>query len=263
MSFTKEIGFYFFQLKSNFENKRALRISFFSQVIGMFLSNISFFVIWMVFSHALGPINGWGVRETFGMLSMSIFTFGVVHTFFGSTATLIYRVPNGAFDSFLTKPKSLYLRILNHEFNVSALGDLIQGILGLIILMIWAKPSFEAVLIVFLMMPTAVIAMISFSMTTDCIVFWLPHAQHLSYALRDLILLPSTQPISLLQGPLRFIYLFAIPVLCVAGLPIEAFTHLDWRRVALSYAISIGWFLLSYWVLSVSLKRYESGNIIG
>ena len=263
MSFSKELRFYFFQLKKNFENKRVLRINFIMQVVGMFTSNLSFFIIWMVFSNALGPINGWGIRETFGMLCVSIFTFGIVHTFFGSIATLVTRVPTGAFDSFLTKPKSLYLRILNHEFSVSALGDLIQGTLGLIILMIWAKPSLEAVLIIFLMLPPAVLAQIAFAMTADCIVFWLPHAHNLSTALRDLVLLPSTQPISLLRGPMRFIYLFVIPALVVAGLPIEAFTHKDWSIFALAYAIAIGWFLISYWVLTISLRRYESGNIIG
>ncbi len=263
MQLLNEIRFYFFQLKKNFENKRALGLSFMLQVAGMFLNNVSFFIIWMMFMNTIGTVNGWGVKETFGMLSVSMLGFGIAYTFFGSIGTLITRVPTGVFDSFLTKPKSLYLRIINHDFAVSALGDLIQGFLGVIIFVFWADSTIETFMIVLLMVIPAVMIQISFTMTFDCIAFWLPHGAPLSNALRDLILLPSTQPISLLRGTMRYIYMFAIPALVLAGLPIEAFTHIDWKMVALPYAIAFAWFGISYWTLHISLKRYESGNMIG
>ncbi len=258
-----EISFYCMQLKQNFRNQRALHMSFFLQIIGMFINNLSFFVIWIMFSRSIGPINGWGPMQTFGMLSVSILVYGIVHTFFGSTGNMHVFVPTGQFDALLTKPKSLYIRMINAEFSVSAIGDLIQGILGVIIFLCFVQPSLQQIFIILMLIPPAVIIHIAFALTCDCVAFWLPNTDSLTKALYDLIMLPSTQPISLLQGVIRFFYLFVIPALLIAGTPIEAFTTSNWKLFCLSYTIAVTWFLISYFVLKYSLRRYESGNSIG
>lgn len=238
-------------------------MSFALQIIAMFINNLSFFVIWIMFSRTIGTINGWGMMQTFGMLSVSILVYGIVHSFFGSTGGIHELVPTGQFDTFLAKPKSLYVLMINHEFRVSALGDLLQGVLGLSVFLVMTKPSLEQVFMILMLLPPAVLVHIAFAMTCDCIIFWMPHAGSLSRALFDLIMLPSTQPISLLRGFVRFVYLFAIPALLIAGLPIESFTQISWKLFALSYAIATSWFLISYYVLKISVRRYESGNSIG
>jgi ABC-2 type transport system permease protein len=90
-----EIVFFFFQWKQNIRNQQALRTSFLLQVAGMFINNIAFFVIWIMFSKTIGVINGWGAMQTFGMLCVSMLTFGIVHSLFGSTGTLTDTVPTG------------------------------------------------------------------------------------------------------------------------------------------------------------------------
>lgn len=261
--FSNEMRFHFFQLRQNFNNKKMLRTSFILQVISMFVSNISFFIIWIIFSETIGTHNGWGTLQTFGMLSIAILVFGIVHSCFGSLLTWSEKVPTGAFDAFLTKPKSLYIRIINNDFNVGALGDLIQGILGLIIFLFLSHASFSSIIMILLMIIPGVLIQIAFLNICNCVMFWLPQAHNLPAALNNFILLPATQPISLLGGTMRFIYLFIIPALLVAGLPIEAFTHASWKIFFLSYAIAIVWVIISRWIMKISLRRYDSGNSIG
>lgn len=261
--FLQEWRFHIFQMKQNFNNKRMLKTSFIIQIISMLISNLSFFIIWMVFSQTIGTHNGWGTLQTFGMLSTSILVFGIVHSCFGSLMHWYEKIPYGAFDIYLTKPKSLYIRIINSEFTVSALGDLIQGSLGIGIFLILSHASFQSVCVFFLLIIPAVIIQVSFIMICNCIVFWLPQSQRLPLALINFILLPATQPISLLDGPMRFFYLFIVPALVIGGLPVETLLHADWRLFALAYAIALFWLLLSHQILKLSIRRYESGNSIG
>jgi len=261
--FVQDWSFYFYQLRKNLKNQRALRLSFGLQILGMFLNNIAFFIIWLFFIKAIGVTNGWGVKETFGLLSVSIFTFGLSRAFFGGIGQLGDRVITGSFDSFLTKPKSLYLRILNQDFYVSALGDLIQGALGIAIFLVWAQPSPEQILLLLVMLPPAIITQASFGLISDCIIFWFPQAEQLNRAFLDLLIMPSTQPIALLEGAMRFVYIFVVPALLLAGLPIQAFIKFDWWLVALAYGVAIGWLLLSKLILRWSLKKYESANFFG
>jgi ABC-type uncharacterized transport system permease subunit len=259
----QEIFFYFFQLKKNVDNQQALRGSFWMQVVAMFLNNIAFFVIWVMFSQAIGVVNGWGPVQTFGMLGVSMMTFGIVHSFFGGLGELSEIVPNGKFDAYLTKPKILYVRTLNNNFIPTALGDLIQGLLALVIFCILVDVSWGDIALLILMIPPACVAQLSFMMICDVLVFWLPHIPMFGLALRDLIILPSTQPISLLRGALRILYLTAIPALLVAGLPIEIVTHHHYEMLLVAYVVSLCWLALSIYVFNGAVRRYESGNVIG
>ncbi len=263
MRLLREIRFFAFQIKKNFANEQVLRASFLLQSLGMFISNLSFFIIWMLFSKAVGPINGWGALQTFGMLSVSIFVFGVVHSMFGSLMSWPDTVPSGAFDVFLTKPKSLYMRVMSNRFSVSACGDLIQGIIGIGIFIHLARPEFQNCMVFFSMLIPAIIVHIAFLMLLSCVVFWLPQAPSLAQSLYNLILLPSTQPISILDGAMRFVYLFIIPALLVGGLPIETMMKPSWTMILLSYAIAAFWLLVSSRIFYLSLRRYESGNSVG
>ncbi len=263
MSLSHEIRYFLKQTQINFRNERALWLGFTMQAIGMIISNMSFFIIWIFFSKTIGIVNGWGPLQTFGMLSISIFIYGLSHSIFGSVWSWSDKVPTGAFDSLLTKPKNLYLRVISTHCSVSAFGDLIQGLAGMIIYIILTKEPFSHTVWLLIMLVPAAFIHVAFLITVMCTIFWVPQSTELGRSLGNLLLLPSTQPISLLDGILRWIYLFMFPALVVAGLPIEMFTTPDPAKLALSYGITIGWVWFSYIVFTRSVRRYESGNSIG
>lgn len=260
---SQDFRLFWVQLRKNINNEMALRSSFLIQMVGMAISNASFFIIWIFFSQAIGTVNGWGPLETFGMLCISILNFGVSSTLFGGLLHWYNLVPTGAFDTFLTKPKSVYVRIMNFRCNVGAIGDLFQGAIGLCIFIYLSDASWESVLHLTALLIPSFIINVALLMMASCVIFWIPQAPSLCQALFNIALLPTTQPISLLDGAMRFIYLFIIPVLFVAGIPIESFIDPNGKMLAIAYGTAFVWLFLSHALLSVSIKRYESGNSIG
>ena len=259
----REFKFYFFQFCQNLKNQSALRGSSWVLAISIILSNTPFFVVWLLFSRMTGPIHGWGMLQTFGMLSMAIFIFGLGTLLFGSVGTMQPHVQTGSFDIFLTKPKNLYVRIINNQALPTAIGEVIQGGVGVLIYLWLAKPTWVLILMFAALIPPAVLVQISFMITCDCIIFWLPYAQGLGKALKELIILPTAQPTSLLQGGIRIMYLTIVPALLVAGVPIEVMTFHSYKLIAVSYTVSLIWLAISVWCLNQSVRRYESGNVIG
>ena len=258
-----ELRFHAFQIRQNFNNKRVLKTSFMVQIISMCLSNTSFFIIWIMFSKTIGVQNGWGPLQTFGMLSVCLLVFGLTHSVFGSLISWFEKVPSGALDSMLNKPKSVYIRLMNNEFGIGAIGDILQGALGLVVFFFLDHTSLLAIIKLGLLIIPSILIEISFIMAGGCTMLWLPQAGSLPAALNNLILAPATQPISMLRGTLRYLYLFAIPALVISGLPIESIQNTGWAIFALSYGISLAWLAFSVWLLNISLRRYESGNSIG
>lgn len=259
-TFLKELAYYKFQFLRNVKNQRVLRGSTLVLVFGMIFSNCCFMLVWFFFSKAVGNINGWGTAQTFGVQAVAIFSFGVSFTMFGSLGSLYPHIERGSFDAFLTKPKNLYVRIMNNETLPTALGDVIHGLICLVVFCVWAEVDVGAL---WLMIPPAMLVQVSFIMAADCMAFWLPQAPGLSKAIRELLIVPTLQPISLFQGWMRILCLTLIPALVVSGLPIEVVTYHKYELIALSYIVSIAWLFLSIWILKVSVRRYESGNVIG
>lgn len=258
--FLNELSFYGFQFRRNVENQRVLRGSTLVLVLGMIFSNCTFMVVWYFFSQAIGTINGWGAAQTFGIQAIAIFTFGIGFMMFGSLGALYPHIERGSFDAFLTKPKNLYVRIGNNEMMPAVLGDLVHGFICMVMYCVWAKPNIGLLL---LMLPPAVLIQIAFTMAADCISFWLPQAPGLAKAVRELIIGPSIQPLSLFNGWMRIVCLIVVPALVVSGLPVEVVTYHKYELIVLSYIISIIWLFLSIWILKISVRRYESGNVIG
>lgn len=263
MSLRNELRYLLKQTQINFRNEKALIWSFLAQAVGMIISNSSFFIIWIFFSQTIGVVNRWGALQTFGMLSISIFIYGVTHSVLGSVWSWSDTVPTGAFDSYLTKPKNLYIRVLSMRCNVSAFGDMVQGVVGICIFIAMTKePMTHTLWLILMLIPAAVIHVV-FLMAVMSVIFWIPQSTELGRSLGNLMLMPCTQPISILDGVLRWVYLFVFPALVVAGLPIEMFTTPDVMTLVLSYAIAAGWMGISYLVFTRSVRRYESGNSIG
>ena len=258
-----EWRYYRFKWRVNVENQKALRWNFMLQAISIVINNSTFFVIWLLFSQTLGVVNGWGMPQITGALSFGLLTIGCMDTIFGSVQSLKEMVPTGSFDALLTKPKNLYLRVISQDFTPSGTGDFLQGLIGTIVYCYWIKADWTDILCLLIMLPPSLVAMISFLYTCDCLIFWLPQTPIVSTALMDLMFLPLTQPISLVRGGLRFFYLIGVPVLLVGGLPVEAVTYHRYDLIALSYAISGAWLVFSLWIFKVSVRRYESGNVIG
>lgn len=259
-AFLNELAYYKFQFIRNVRNQRVLRGSTLVLVFGMIFSNCCFMLVWTMFSKAIGPINGWGTAQTFGIQAYAIFTFGVSFTLFGSLGSLYPHIERGSFDVFLTKPKSLYVRLINNELLPTALGDVLHGLVSLSIFCLWVKPNIGLLLV---MMPPAILIQIAFVMTSDCISFWLPQAPGLAKAVKELLIVPTIQPISLFQGWMRIACLTVVPALVVSGLPVEVVTYHRYHLIAVAYAVSILWLVISIGVLKISVRRYESGNVIG
>ncbi len=152
---------------------------------------------------------------------------------------------------------------MSNRFSVSACGDLIQGIVGIGIFIYLVRPEFQHCMMFLAMLVPAVAVHMAFLMLLSCIVFWLPQAPSLAQSLYNLILLPSTQPISILDGVMRFIYLFIIPALLVGGLPIETLMKPSWKMILMAYVIAAFWLFVSKRIFHFSLRRYESGNSVG
>ena len=63
----KSIKIALVNIRKNFQNAKELKGAFITTIIGMFINNIAFIILWYNFGTMIGNINGWEPMDIFGL----------------------------------------------------------------------------------------------------------------------------------------------------------------------------------------------------
>ena len=227
------------------------------------LNNCSFLLIWIFFFQAFGKINGWGSTEVIVLQAFTALAYGLAFSFFSGAAELPVALHNGFFDSLLLTPKNLYLRILTLVTRISAIGDILFGVLFLIGYVLLAQLNLIQIGVLISLLIPATLFMINLLLITSCLGFFIPDARELGKAAFEIVFGPSLYPAGIFQGGVRFFFIFIFPALIMGGLPIEAVQEISWEKVLTIWIVAIVWTFFAISFLNIGRKRYESGNLTG
>ncbi|MFH1837934.1 MAG: ABC-2 family transporter protein [Candidatus Kuenenbacteria bacterium] len=258
----KELKFALYAIKKNIQNSAELRASFLMNIIGMSINNIVFIILWIFFVKSVGIINGWRAVDIIGLLGFNALCLGIIFSVGGGIRKLADYVASGSFDRFMLSPKNLLVRVATSSFGVSALGDMIFGIicLGIYAFLIHAT-IYQILLMVFLV----IISTIVFLATVIAIYstsFFFIDANSVTNSLFELFLTPSIFHGGAFQGIMRFIFIFIIPSLLIGALPVEIVRDISLDKLLLISVLAIFWFVFSIIFFNRAVKKYESSNFM-
>ena len=250
-------------IRKHIANEMELRFSFGLQVFGMVLNNMSLVLIWVFFFKAFGEVNRWSVAETVALQGFIALVFGIAFGFFEGVWALPRRVHYGTFDSVLLAPMGLYFRILSDKVRPSAFGDMVFGIILLVIYCVMTHPTIIQFVLLIGMIVPATLILINVSLASTLLAFVVPDAEAIAESVFEIFFSPSLYPSSLYSGTLRFVFIFGIPSLAIGGLPVEVVRDVKFEWFLVVWGLAIFWALLANFLLRKAVRRYESGNLIG
>ncbi len=249
--------------RKNIKANASMKGAFLLQMIGMMLNNVAFVFLWLLFTDIFGEINGWGKWEVVGLQGLIAVSYGVCYAFFRGSEVLPAYIDKGIFDTLLVSPRNLYIRILTLVSRMSAFGDLLYGLILLILFCIGIKTTIiQVVLLAVLLIPSAFI-LINFTLLCSCIAFVIPDSEDLAKNLLEYMFGPSMYPAGVYPPFMRFVFTFVLPSIVIGGLPIETVSHINFLSIAIIRLIAIWWFFVTIKVLNYGITRYESGNLTG
>lgn len=250
-------------MRANLKAAAELRTAFALQIIGMMINNMSFVIIWLFFSHAFGAVNGWGPAEIVMLDGLAALIFGIAFGFGSGARSLPDIIHNGVFDNILLNPRILYIRISVSRLEVSALGDMIFGLILVVIGAVMMEVSPLQFLLLISSIPPASLIMLNMGIIASSIAFLLTDAMEVSRNIFEIFFGPSLYPGGLFQGNLRFFFMFVVPSLFVGAIPVEIIRDSDIKTFILTWTMAIFWTLVALTLLNKGVKYYESSNLIG
>lgn len=258
----KELHFAFYAIKKNIQNSAELRTSFLTNIVGMVINNIAFIIIWVFFVKSVGIINGWTAADIIGLMGFATVSYGVVFSIAAGIRKIADYVVSGGFDRFMLSPKNLLVRIATSSFNVSALGDIVFGLICLIVYGLLIQASTIQVFLIVLLIFVSIIIFLAATIVISSASFLFVDAHSVTNGLFELFITPTLFHGGAFQGIMRFVFTFLIPSLVVGSLPVEVVRNISLEQFVVVLIITVVWFFLSLKLFSLGVKKYESTSFM-
>ena len=100
-------------------------------LIGIVLGGFLQFLMVVILINRFGDANGWDLGQIAFMFGLWRLQYALVLMFYSSTLYLDFLVPQGMFDRWLTRPRSLLIQFAGFGLNVSMVGQFMVAV-GLI-----------------------------------------------------------------------------------------------------------------------------------
>ncbi len=258
MEVKKELRLLFLSTKYNIMKEMINPLSFVLKVLFMMLNNSTFIIQWVVLFSLKDSFGTYGFKEIMLIWGISSASFGFAFTFFGGSFKIPEYVEEGKLDSYLVQPKSVLLSVVGSYTRISAIGDLLYGLVVGIIF----YHSLKNIILFLLFIITGGIIFACFSIIIGSLAFKYTKTEELSDSIMGMYLSASLYPDSVYGNILKFILYTFIPIGFSVFIPISIILNFNLLKFIVVLLFTILMMILASLAFYRGLKRYSSTNLM-
>lgn len=245
-------------IKYNIMREMLNQVTFLMNVTFMILNNASILIQWFILFRLREEIGGYTMREIMVLWGLTAASFGLSHILFARVYSLPELIVSGKLDSYLVQPKSVLLGVMTSSTDISAIGDLLYGVILLMVCGLGARGFLFSLLFVV----TGAVTLTAFALFLGSLAFWFVRVEMLSGQMVMGLVSFATYPDGIFRGISRFLLYFILPVGMVVYHPVHILVRFDGGMflTVIGYAC-----LLSAAAAAVfyrGLRRYASSSLM-
>lgn len=239
-------------IKCNIASAVSNKKSFIIQTLFMFLNNFVWLGFWCIlfYNSDGGNINGVTLNDIIYLWSVPSISYGICFFVFGGVEDLSYMIANKELDTALTKPKHSLISVVTSSAKLSAMGDIIYGlILGIIAV------NFNPLKYLFMLLISIVGALgfLGVCIIFNSLAFWFGDISKTSRMYTHNLLLTLTiYPKEMFTGVLKVLMYTIIPAMYVAHIPVALVKNFTLELLLFELVVVA-------LILIISVKVYEKG----
>lgn len=254
----KQIRVTFITIKYAIMREMLNKGTFLMNISFMILNNATFIIQWLVLYGIKDNVGGYTFSQILLLWGMAASTFGFTHFFFEKAYSLSDLITNGKLDSYLVQPKNVLISAITSEVQSSALGDMIYGIIMLIV----SGFTITKGILFILFSICGGIIMTDIAIIYGSLSFWFKKSDMIADTANSFVTHFATYPDGIFEGAIRIIFYTIIPVAFINYIPIWIMTTFNLKLTLIVIAITIIWTILAFKVFYKGLKNYSSSNLM-
>jgi ABC-2 type transport system permease protein len=187
---------------------------------GICYQGIGLACIWAVLSQ-FGTIGGWSLREVAFLYAIRLTAHGLWVVPFGQLFSVDEVVRLGEYDRYLVRPANPLVQLITRRIHLTAFGDLLGGVLLLVIASAHAPVRWSPGAVAFLLLAVVGGAMVELSLqlAASAMAFRLLSTLSLKFSIDAVFNDVGSYPLKIFGGAARFGLTFVFPLAFVAYLP--------------------------------------------
>ncbi|MGE4351970.1 MAG: ABC-2 family transporter protein [Bdellovibrionales bacterium] len=248
---------YLFHLAlANIKSHAPEKMRLFIMSLFMILQNFIFFCVWLVLFDVVSDLKGWRLPDVARMYGLTATSIGIAMFLCNGVRTLAFRLQDGTFDMFLSRPRHPLPLLMFSASGPASLGDILYGPLMWII---FTDAGPADLLLLFLLAVNASILFGSMMLVIYSLNFWLRNHAHVSEHLFETSILATSNIVHGQPFWMKLILFTVVPSGFINILPIAFFQNLDPLYLVILLAASLFYAWIAINVFNAGVRRYLRG----
>lgn len=258
MEVKKELKSAFLAVKYNIMREMLNPVTFITNVTFMILNNASFIVQWIILYSIKDSIGGYSFSQVMLLWALSATTYGISHLLFNNAYKMSDLITNGKLDSYIVQPKNILLNVITSSTSISALGDIIYGII--VTLIVGLNLSGWLLFILFSISGSIILTNIAIISGTTS--FYITKGDMIQQNMNSMAIHFSTYPEGIFNTTVKTIFYTLLPIGYIVFLPIKVISKFNIIYTLIVISITILTTILAFLFFNKGLKRYSSSNLM-
>ncbi len=234
------------------------KATFITNIVFMILNNSTFIIQWIIIFSIKDTLGNYTFRDVILLWAIAAGTYGVAHFFFKKAFTLADIINSGKLDAFLVQPKNVLISVVSSDVEISAIGDMIYGIMLMLILRI----NIREFLLYVLFSINGGIMIACFAVILASFSFWFSRTDYLAETLVNSQNSFATYPESIFKSHAKMILFSIVPVGFINYIPIRALKLFNINFLIINIVATIVIASIAFLVFNRGLKKYSSTNLM-
>ena len=234
------------------------RVSFLMQASFMLLNNLIFLAFWAIFFARFHAIRGWELGDVALLYAISATGFGLSVVLMGGYLRLAPRIAQGELDTWLLRPRPLFLQVGASRMQLAGFGDIGSGVL---LMAVAGHPTPKRIAVYLLMALASATVACCFGTICNSTAFYFGRVDDLAWQSFYALITFSLYPPSLFSGWVRVLLYVLVPAGLMSHLPatlLREWSYSGGLELLVGIAVLA---LVTHVVWREGLRRYESGNL--
>lgn len=245
--------------KLNLAGAMEYRMSFLLTAGMMVVNNVVWIFYWGVYFTKFPIVNGWELTDVMMMWAVGAGGFGLSAVLFGNCYAMAGMIANGQLDTYLIQPKPVLLHVLVSRMSVSAIGDVV---FGLLLYAVFGDHTITGLLKFAFALTLATLIFVFFNVLAQSLAFYIGNAEGIGHQVFIGFVTFSTYPTDIFRGMGRLVLFTVIPAGFISYLPIGLLREVKWTFLAGAAGMAAMLTAAGIWFFYRGLRRYASGNMI-
>ena len=189
---------------------------------------------------------------------MAALGYGISRFFFKESFDLSEIINSGKLDNYLVQPKNTLIQCITSSVEVSAIGDMIYGLIMLALFGL----NIKSLLLFLFCGVCGALVIVSISVIFSSLAFWFGRTEMVANTVNSLMTNFATYPEGIFKGFIKLLFYTILPLGLTTYIPVQLISEFNYVYFIYILLGTIVFIMLAFIVFYKGLKKYSSTNLM-